>query len=160
MVMPDSARLSPVTGGSIVGLQRDAVRVEDQNPYELDIRRLVRSRSGRCGFGRRWFVGDPEKMTDLPDHAPHGSDVRQPGYATDLVQLQTNQRLPLVSPAADRTADLLYLYVPHRKLPRTQAAYGNAEGREGKGQSRLANPATGHPVALKCDGQPQLVHLA
>jgi hypothetical protein len=71
-----------------------------------------------------------------------------------------NQRLPLVSPAADRTADLLYLYVPHRKLPRTQAAYGNAEGREGKGQSRLANPATGHPVALKCDGQPQLVHLA
>jgi hypothetical protein len=88
MVMPDSARLSPVTGGSIVGLQRDAVRVEDQNPYELDIRRLVRSRSGRCGFGRRWFVGDPDKMTDLPDHAPHGSDVRQPGYATDLVQLK------------------------------------------------------------------------
>jgi hypothetical protein len=81
-------------------------------------------------------------MADLPDHAPHAIDVRQPRYATDLVQLQTNEGLPLVAPAPDRTADLLYLYVPHRKLPRTPATYGKAEVRDEKGESPL-NPAAG-----------------
>jgi hypothetical protein len=132
-------RLAAIEGGLVVRLEHDAVRIADQITQHLDVRRLVRSRRVFDDPWDRRIVGYFHQVADLIDHSARRWGVRQPRYPADLVQLETDQCLPLVAPPPDRVAGLLDLDVPHP----CRSSFGSRDGRSGDPRRRSGSRKEG-----------------